>query len=84
METADEPTNNDSSQSGKSTVGQSESMETDQSEVESGMREAEGRLKAYGELKLLNVDELLYVPVTQEPAPMTEDMLEEHAEVLAK
>ncbi|XP_071844702.1 rab3 GTPase-activating protein catalytic subunit-like isoform X2 [Apostichopus japonicus] len=44
----------------------------------------EGRLKVCGELKLLNSDEDLYIPVTQDPAPMTEDMLEEHAEVLAK
>ena len=35
-------------------------------------------------LRLLNTDELVHIPITQEPAPMTEDMLEEHAEVLAK
>jgi Rab3 GTPase-activating protein catalytic subunit len=46
--------------------------------------QAEGRLKPHGNMKLLNVDEPLYVPITQEPAPMTEDMLEEHAEVLAR
>jgi Rab3 GTPase-activating protein catalytic subunit len=46
--------------------------------------QSEGRLKPHGAMKLLNVDEPLYVPITQEPAPMTEDMLEEHAEVLAR
>ena len=44
----------------------------------------EGRLKAWEGLALLHVSEPLYVPITQEPAPMTEDMLDEHAEVLAK
>ncbi|XP_071792280.1 rab3 GTPase-activating protein catalytic subunit-like isoform X2 [Asterias amurensis] len=43
-----------------------------------------GRLRQCGDLKLLNRDEPLYIPVTQDPAPMTEDMLEEHAEVLAQ
>jgi len=46
--------------------------------------QADGRLKQCGDLRLLNLNEQLYVPVTQEPAPMTEDMLEEHAEVLAR
>ncbi|KAK3589406.1 hypothetical protein CHS0354_020737 [Potamilus streckersoni] len=44
----------------------------------------EGRLAPHGELKLLYTGEQMYIPVTQEPAPMTEDMLDEHAEVLAK
>ncbi len=35
-------------------------------------------------MRLLNGEEMMYVPVTQSPAPMTEDMLEEQAEVLAK
>jgi len=46
--------------------------------------QADGRLKLCSDLRLLNVNEPLYVPITQEPAPMTEDMLEEHAEVLAR
>jgi len=46
--------------------------------------QADGRLKQCGDLQLLHVNECLYVPITQEPAPMTEDMLEEHAEVLAR
>ncbi|XP_072180720.1 rab3 GTPase-activating protein catalytic subunit-like [Diadema setosum] len=44
----------------------------------------EGRLKPCGELRLLHTNEILYIPITQDPAPMTEDMLEEHAEVLAQ
>ncbi|KAJ8351603.1 hypothetical protein SKAU_G00230790 [Synaphobranchus kaupii] len=44
----------------------------------------EGRLHPHGKLTLLNSSEPLYIPVTQEPAPMTEDLLEEQSEVLAK
>ncbi|XP_060785256.1 rab3 GTPase-activating protein catalytic subunit isoform X2 [Neoarius graeffei] len=44
----------------------------------------EGRMQPHGKLTLLNSNELLYIPVTQEPAPMTEDVLEEQSEVLAK
>ncbi|KAL2081252.1 hypothetical protein ACEWY4_023105 [Coilia grayii] len=54
-----------------------------------GVKEAskakpEGRLQPHGKLTLLHSDEPLYIPVTQEPAPMTEDTLEEQSEVLAK
>jgi len=52
--------------------------------TDSLLYQADGRLKLCSDLRLLNVSECLYVPVTQEPAPMTEDMLEEHAEVLAR
>ncbi|XP_027691412.1 rab3 GTPase-activating protein catalytic subunit isoform X1 [Vombatus ursinus] len=44
----------------------------------------EGRLHQHGKLTLLHTGEPLYIPVTQEPAPMTEDLLEEQSEVLAK
>ncbi|XP_027273560.1 rab3 GTPase-activating protein catalytic subunit isoform X1 [Cricetulus griseus] len=44
----------------------------------------EGRLHQHGKLTLLYNGEPLYIPVTQEPAPMTEDLLEEQSEVLAK
>ncbi|KAF5910849.1 hypothetical protein HPG69_004940 [Diceros bicornis minor] len=44
----------------------------------------EGRLCQHGKLTLLHNGEPLYIPVTQEPAPMTEDLLEEQSEVLAK
>ncbi|XP_068610477.1 rab3 GTPase-activating protein catalytic subunit [Brachionichthys hirsutus] len=45
---------------------------------------AEGRLHPHSNLTLLNSAAPLFVPVTQEPAPMTEDLLEEQSEVLAK
>lgn len=44
----------------------------------------EGRLKRCGKLHLIKTNEQLYVPFTQEPAPMTEDRLEEHADVLLR
>ncbi|XP_024140903.1 rab3 GTPase-activating protein catalytic subunit [Oryzias melastigma] len=49
-----------------------------------GASRAEGRLHPYNNLTLLHSSEPLFVPVTQEPAPMTEDQLEEQSEVLAK
>ncbi|CAF0919567.1 unnamed protein product [Rotaria sp. Silwood1] len=42
----------------------------------------EGRLKPYGDLKLLHTNEILYVPITQECPPATEDMLDEQTTVL--
>nr|XP_020464557.1 rab3 GTPase-activating protein catalytic subunit isoform X2 [Monopterus albus] len=66
---------------------------SDQGEIEAPQRDgerdgskdkAEGRLHPYNNMTLLNSTEPLYVPVTQEPAPMTEDLLEEQSEVLAK
>uniref|UniRef100_A0A3B4XWG2 Rab3 GTPase-activating protein catalytic subunit n=1 Tax=Seriola lalandi dorsalis TaxID=1841481 RepID=A0A3B4XWG2_SERLL len=53
-------------------------------EKEGSKSKAEGRLHPYNSMTLLNSTEPLYVPVTQEPAPMTEDLLEEQSEVLAK
>ncbi|XP_072274189.1 rab3 GTPase-activating protein catalytic subunit isoform X2 [Pyxicephalus adspersus] len=44
----------------------------------------DGRLHQFGSMTLLSTGEPLYIPVTQEPAPMTEDLLEEQSEVLAK
>lgn len=44
----------------------------------------EGRLVPLKNVNLLVTGEQLFIPITQEPSPMTEDMLEEHAEVLAK
>uniref|UniRef100_A0A3Q3AZ99 Rab3 GTPase-activating protein catalytic subunit n=1 Tax=Kryptolebias marmoratus TaxID=37003 RepID=A0A3Q3AZ99_KRYMA len=63
-----------------------EEMEASQSEggKEGGKGKAEGRLHPYNNMTLLNSAEPLYVPVTQEPAPMTEDQLEEQSEILAK
>ncbi|KAM4626858.1 rab3 GTPase-activating protein catalytic subunit, partial [Discoglossus pictus] len=51
---------------------------------EAPLLKPEGRLHQSGNLTLLNTGEPLYIPVTQEPAPMTEDLLEEQSEVLAK
>ncbi|KAK7877036.1 hypothetical protein WMY93_032254 [Mugilogobius chulae] len=47
-------------------------------------RRAEGRLRQHQDLRLLKTEEPLYVPVTQDPSPMTEDMLEQQSEVLSK
>lgn len=51
---------------------------------DSWTHQADGRLRPMENLYLLNGENRLYIPVTQQPAPMTEDLLEEHAEVLAK
>ena len=45
---------------------------------------AEGRLAPMKNMCSLATGEPLFIPITQEPSPMTEDMLEEQAEVLAK
>uniref|UniRef100_A0A4Y0BHL8 Rab3 GTPase-activating protein catalytic subunit n=1 Tax=Anopheles funestus TaxID=62324 RepID=A0A4Y0BHL8_ANOFN len=50
-------------------------------EQESG---AAGRLSRLGNMLLVNTDEPLYIPVTQEPVPKTEDQLEDDAEVMLK
>lgn len=42
---------------------------------------AEGRIERIGELRLLEVDDCMYRPIVQEPAPVTEDQLAESAEV---
>lgn len=44
----------------------------------------EGRLSRLGTVKLVDSDEPLYVPITQEPVPKTEDQLEDDAEVMLK
>uniref|UniRef100_A0A8C5H0S8 Rab3 GTPase-activating protein catalytic subunit n=1 Tax=Gouania willdenowi TaxID=441366 RepID=A0A8C5H0S8_GOUWI len=66
----------------------SDQGETDSSQSEGrkdcSKSKAEGRRHAFNNMTLLNSTEPLYVPVTQEPAPMTEDLLEEQSEVLAK
>lgn len=59
--------------------------DTETSFTDTWTHQPEGRVKVFADITLLNdPKQLMYVPVTQEPAPMTEDMLEEHAEVLAK
>lgn len=44
----------------------------------------EGRLSRLGEMTLVDSDEALYVPLTQDPVPKTEDQLEDDAEVMLK
>lgn len=41
-----------------------------------------GRLSKHGNLKLIKTGEQLYIPITQEPIPKTEDQLEEDTDVL--
>lgn len=43
-----------------------------------------GRLSKHGNLKLIKTGEQLYIPITQEPVPKTEDQLEEDTDVLLK
>ncbi|KAK8737776.1 hypothetical protein OTU49_004235 [Cherax quadricarinatus] len=62
--------------------------EMEEEEKSNGTRSSwdkpEGRLKRCGKLRLIKTNEQLFVPFTQEPAPMTEDRLEEHADVLLR
>lgn len=44
----------------------------------------EGRLSKLNDMKLIDSDEYLYIPVTQEPVPKTEDQLEDDVEVMLK
>ncbi|PSN30908.1 Rab3 GTPase-activating protein catalytic subunit, partial [Blattella germanica] len=41
-----------------------------------------GRLSKHGNFRLLKTGDHLYIPITQEPSPKTEDQVEEDAEVL--
>lgn len=60
----------------------------EEEEKSSGSRSSwdkpDGRIKRCGKLRLLKSNDQLYIPFTQEPAPMTEDRLEEHAGVLLR
>ena len=58
--------------------------ESSSAEDEVVVEQPQGRLKRLDDLRLLNGEADLYIPVTQDPAPMTEDTLAEHAEVLTK
>lgn len=44
----------------------------------------EGRLTKLGDITLVDTDEPLYIPRTQDPVPKTEDQLEDDAEVMLK
>lgn len=71
----------------KKSVTSERSMDSSVSELsfkDSLPSKPEGRMAQMKNMKSLATGEPLYIPITQEPSPMTEDMLEEHAEVLAK
>nr|KAG5694651.1 hypothetical protein BaRGS_003929 [Batillaria attramentaria] len=71
----------------KKSITSERSMDSSVSEMsfkDSLPNKPEGRLAQMKNMYSLATGEPLYIPVTQEPSPMTEDMLEEHAEVLAK
>ncbi|XP_055548685.1 rab3 GTPase-activating protein catalytic subunit isoform X2 [Wyeomyia smithii] len=62
---------------------------SDDEEAESKRRHAAwnqpvGRLSKLGKMLLVDSDEPLYIPITQEPVPKTEDQLEDDAEVMLK
>lgn len=62
---------------------------SDEDEEESKRRHAPwnqpvGRLSKLGKMLLVDSDEPLYIPITQEPVPKTEDQLEDDAEVMLK
>ncbi|KAF2348475.1 Rab3 GTPase-activating protein catalytic subunit, partial [Trinorchestia longiramus] len=69
-------------------VSDEEEKETDTSKENndelSSWDEPEGRVRVCGELRLLRAGRRLYVPATQDPAPVTEDRLEQQAEVLMR
>jgi Rab3 GTPase-activating protein catalytic subunit len=57
--------------------------EESESNIQEETFKPDGRSKKFGKLTLLNnPNEYIYVPITQEPTPMTEDMIEQHASVL--
>jgi len=70
----------------QSSIDMSTGEKMESEEAECGVTlVAQGRLReCENGIRILTGDDFLYIPVTQEPAPMTEDALEEHAEVLAK
>uniref|UniRef100_A0A8D8F6G2 Rab3 GTPase-activating protein catalytic subunit n=1 Tax=Culex pipiens TaxID=7175 RepID=A0A8D8F6G2_CULPI len=50
----------------------------------SSLSQPVGRLSRLGKMLLVDSDEPLYIPITQEPVPKTEDQLEDDAEVMLK
>uniref|UniRef100_A0A182P0I2 Rab3 GTPase-activating protein catalytic subunit n=1 Tax=Anopheles epiroticus TaxID=199890 RepID=A0A182P0I2_9DIPT len=70
-----------SSSTGQAEQSDEEFFDCSDEEQESG---ATGRLSRLGNMLLVSSDEPLYIPVTQEPVPKTEDQLEDDAEVMLK
>lgn len=69
----------------ESTSSIQSSLDTDVSFTESWTHMPEGRRQPYLHHTLLHhPQQTLYIPLTQEPSPMTEDMLEQHADVLSR
>ena len=62
----------------------SSSLEVKKSETTDNLRHAEGRSCVCDGMRLLHFDRPLYIPATQEHAPVTEDLLEEQADVFSK
>uniref|UniRef100_A0A182W9Y2 Rab3 GTPase-activating protein catalytic subunit n=1 Tax=Anopheles minimus TaxID=112268 RepID=A0A182W9Y2_9DIPT len=75
------PTTTGPSGAGGGDQSDEEFFDCSDEEQESG---ATGRLSRLGKMLLVNSDEPLYIPVTQEPVPKTEDQLEDDAEVMLK
>ncbi|CAG7837110.1 unnamed protein product [Allacma fusca] len=48
------------------------------------MNKPVGRLRKCGRLRLLKTGEPMYIPITQDPAPLTEDVVEEQAKILVE
>ncbi|KAK6046666.1 hypothetical protein COOONC_15829 [Cooperia oncophora] len=62
----------------------SSSMDTSKNVRPSSSYEPSGRLHPFGEMRLLkHKDTPLYVPITQDRSPMTEDMVEEYTNYLS-
>lgn len=80
FETSQEAANDDATDDSEDQFFDCEE-EDDQAPQES--TKPEGRLKKAGDMTLLNKpNEPMYVPVTQDSTPMTEDMLEQHTSAL--
>ncbi|XP_026463129.1 rab3 GTPase-activating protein catalytic subunit [Ctenocephalides felis] len=56
----------------------------DNGTVPVALHKPEGRLSRFGSARLISTGEPIYVPITQEPAPKTEEQLEEDAEALLR
>ncbi|XP_055921791.1 rab3 GTPase-activating protein catalytic subunit [Eupeodes corollae] len=57
---------------------------SDEESTSSGPSKPQGRKSKLGDMKLIDSDEFLYVPATQDPVPKTEDQLLDDAEVMLK
>lgn len=51
--------------------------------IPESLKEPEGRLRVFGNEKLLKLDEFIYIPITQQSAPLTEDALDEQTKIFS-